>query len=196
MTAPLFYEDSLGEKLAERATAAWESAGSADDELIDDPAALEAAQAAANAVDPDADNPVAGPDWVALYGPERLGGTQAEAEQNAAILTMPLDAEGVQYAWDPFPPQGMYVTRGVSRPFTLLVPPGEADHARVLLRMNQGAPASPGGPPTAPRSTQQTLERQPISGFLLAFIFVVLLLAVIFGAALHFHVLSLQRLVP
>ena len=41
MTAPLFYEDSLGEKLAERAAAAWESAGSADDELIDDPAALE-----------------------------------------------------------------------------------------------------------------------------------------------------------
>lgn len=192
MTAPLFYEDSLGEKLVD----AINSMPSADDELIDDPAALEAAQAAANAVDPDVENTVAGPDWVALYGPERLGGTQTEAEQNAAILTMPLDAEGIQYAWDPFPPQGMYVTRGVSRPFTLLVAPSDADRARVLLRMNQSAPASLKPPQTAARAVQRSLERQAVSGFLLAFIFVVLLLALIFGAALHFHVLSLQRLVP
>lgn len=135
MSAPMFYEDSLGAKAAE----ALENLPSADDELIDDPVALEAAQAEVNAVDPDAGNPVAGTDWIAIYGPERLGGTQTEADQNAAILTMPLDAEGIPYAWDPFPPQGMYVARGVARPFTLRVAPEDARRARELVAPRYGS---------------------------------------------------------
>ncbi|HEY5540238.1 MAG TPA: hypothetical protein VIL41_02160 [Coriobacteriia bacterium] len=192
MTAPLFYEGSLGAKAVE----ALRNLPSADDELLDDPAALEAAQAAVNAKDPDADNPVAGLDWIAVYGPERLGGTQSEAEQNAAILTMPLDAEGIPYAWDPFPPQGMYVTRGVSRPFTLLVAPDDGQRARELVRRNAGGPASPGSRPRAARPLQDSLARQTVSGLLLALILLLLLIGLLLGAAQHYHVLSLQRLIP
>lgn len=45
---PLFYEDSLGAKLSKK----WNELGSADDELIEDPAALQAAQNAVDGVDP------------------------------------------------------------------------------------------------------------------------------------------------
>ena len=204
---PLFYEDSLGAKLAEKANEALDRVGSADDELVDDPAALEAAQAAANAVDPYAAYDKLAPDWVVVWGPERLGGQQLEIDQNATLLTMPLDAEGVSYAWSPCPPSESYPQRGVSVPFELLVSPHDAERARSLIgdlsgwmaasvRHDTGAsvPARPNSAPRAvsarPGPPDDELQGQQHRGVALAvalLLFALLVAAVAYVAVTGAH---------
>jgi hypothetical protein len=156
---------------------------SADVELIDDPAALEAAQAAANAADPDAAYASVEPDWVVVWGPAELGITAVQSGQNATCLTIPLDAEGIAYAWDPFPPSETFTTRNiVARPLSLLVSPSNAARARNLLQGAIPDAALPtGSVPSAP--PVESLEDQRFSGILLAIVMVMLAVGAVVIAA-------------
>lgn len=150
---PLFYEDSLGAKVAE----AFDGLPSADDELVDDPNVLDAAQAAVNGQDPQAVYQRVGSDWVAVFGPSKLSGILDAAGWTASMVTMPLDSEGIEYAWDPYPPGDMSGAASptdhvADRPFTLLVPPADAQLASSLITASPGASTNVGGPATYERT--------------------------------------------
>lgn len=163
-----------------------ENMGSADEDLIDDPAALEAAQEAANAVDPDEIYEVVDATWVPVLGPTGLQGLSDASGLTTGAITMPLAAEGIPFAWDPFPPEER--TGPYTRPFTLLVPPGDSKRARELLGayadtppMRAGGPAPLGRPTPPPNSSAYDpaadSRRQIIAWSL------VLLFAILFGIA-------------
>jgi hypothetical protein len=141
MTSPMFYEDSLGAKMVD----AWNKLGSADDALIEDPEALRAAQREVNGEDPEEIYSEVEPDWVAVFGPSKLSGLLDSAGSNACIITMPLNAAGIRYAWNPYPPEEMPGPAGsaayhtLDHPFTLLVAPEDADEARRLISANPGS---------------------------------------------------------
>lgn len=165
---PLFYEDSLGAKVAERLV----HLPSADDELVEDPAALEAAQEAVNAEDPYAIYGKVDPDWVPVFGPSKLSGMIDIAGKNACLITMPLDAEGIAYAWDPYPPEEMPGAtshlRAVDRPFTLLVAPEDAERARELLAVSQPGSQRPVGVTAShPLTADATSARRELAWTLL-----------------------------
>jgi hypothetical protein len=151
---PVFYEDSLGAKLAEKWNAFWSAGGSADDELIDYPAALEAAQAEANGLPPKTSCDKVTSDWVSVFGPIHFTATAEAAGFGPSLVTMPLDAEGIGYVWDPYPPESIPAgTRPYGefspRPFTLLVAPREVRRARELIRENAPNGFLPDIPETA-----------------------------------------------
>jgi len=140
VTAPLFYEDSLGERLAQ----AIKNLPNADDELIDNPGALDEAQREVNAEDPEAVYARVAPDWVPVFGPSKLSGLIDVAGPVASVVVMPLAAAGISFAWDPYPPEEMpgaaYPNdHVVDRPFTLLVAPEDADEARALICATTGS---------------------------------------------------------
>lgn len=140
---PLFYEDSLGAKLAEK----WNGLGSADDELIEDREALAAAEAEVARVDPLADCPDIA-EWAAVYGPLKLSDLVSFAGMTALSITAPLDAAEIPTRWDPYPPSEMpsfRVELGViDRPFTLLVPLDRRSEALELLQPAPHPAASAG----------------------------------------------------
>jgi hypothetical protein len=194
---PLFYEDSLGAKLAD----AFNSLPSADDGLIEDPEELDAAQAAVNGHDSHASYARVRPGWVAVFGPAKLDGMLSSAGISASVLTMPLDAEEIAYVWEPYAPQDAPSTtdnygRAFPRPFTLLVGPADAQRAKQLLATELGAEAtgtgnamparqsvSPASGPTRPPDPAITTE-----GALAAWIRfgVLVLAAVVFGLLMSF----------
>lgn len=149
MTSPVFYEDSLGAKMVD----AWNNLGSADDELIEDPKALRAAQREVNGEDPEAVYSEVQSDWVAVFGPSKVSSILDAPGSNACIITMPLVAAGIRYAWDPYPPEEMPgsaypADHLIDRAFTLLVAPQDAREARSLLSARPGAPTSVGAAAT------------------------------------------------
>ncbi len=153
--SPLFYEDSLGEKLAEKARAAMDAARDCDEELVDDPDALARAEAEVARVDPQDDYEHVTADWVAVLDPSKLSGLMDVAGFNGWLLTAPLEAAGVPHCWDPYPPEDMPGFRvgygAVDRPFTLLVPADRLAEAQSLLRAELGAKkASSDLPPVWP----------------------------------------------
>lgn len=157
---PLFYEGSLGAKLAEK----WNQLGSADDELIDDPAALETAQHAADNVgrkeprraDVSESHVADTSNWVAVFDSIRLSGMTSIAGTGAFAITSALDAAGISYAWDPYPPEEMPAFRpaygAIDRTFTLLVPPDQAAEARTALAGVPPPDVASIRPPTPPGS--------------------------------------------
>ena len=193
---PLFYEDSLGARLAEKAHDAIERVGSADDELIDDPAALEAAQAEVNTEDPYREYAAAGSDWVVVLGPTKLSGLLDVAGANACVITMPLDAEGIPYVWDPYPPEEMPGAtnpyRVADRPFSLLVAPQNAAAARSLLAaVRPGASLPAGMPATHALTPQAASSRRELAWTLLVIFFGTdLLIALGYGLYRAFHFFS------
>jgi hypothetical protein len=160
---PLFYEDSLGAKLAEK----WDGLGSSDDELIDDPAALEAAQVQANNRPVTTCHDKMTSEWVPALGPASLGHAAEAAGATASLITMPLDAEDIEYVWNPYPPGSIpggiaLYTQYTPRLFTLFVAPKDVQRARELIRTNSpesisaDVPAStPASPHDAPNATPQ-----------------------------------------
>ena len=154
--SPIFYEDSLGEKLAEKAKTAMAAAREADaergrnpetvalatgdDGLVDDPEALAAAERRVRGIDPEEVYEQFGEDWVVILGPSKVSGITDEAGFTSRQLTGPLDDAGIPFAWDPYPPEEMPTYRpgygAVDRPFTWLVPPSRAEEARTLLDPN------------------------------------------------------------
>jgi hypothetical protein len=152
--SPLFYEDSLGAKLSEMMTEAADRAHEAEMELIDDPEALERAENAVHDLDTTPDYGIVADDWVTVFGPSKVSGILDVAGPAAMLITMPLDAEGIAYCWDPYPPADMPgaatpAEHGVDMPFSLLVAPMDERRARDLLadsragsRLVAGVPAT------------------------------------------------------
>jgi hypothetical protein len=175
--SPIFYEDSLGAKLAEKAHAAMDNARdyaeqTTDADLIDDPEALAAAEAAARGVDPDDVYEQVTDEWVAVLGPSKLSGLVDNAGFAAKLVTTPLEAAGIPCAWDPYPPEEMpsyrYGYGAVDRPFTLLVPASRAAEAAELLGTQTGS-ASPFGLPIEHERSADS-EKKRRSGLWLFFL--------------------------
>lgn len=182
---PMFYEVSLGAKVAEQ----WGRLGSADDELLDDPGALEAAQRAANAEDPEAVYAEMTEDWVPVFGPSKLSGIIDVAGFNASFVTMPLAAEGISYAWSPYPPEEMpgaaYPNEHLlDRPFTLLVARPDAQHARELISEDVGSRTLLGIPSTHQREPAAA-KRRRVGAWVLFLVFVGVDLIAFLGYGLY-----------
>ena len=184
---PLFYEDSLGAKLVEKAKAAAAEAeqaraeraskpmparGSADLDLIDDPAALDAAEREVQGGSPEDAYAEFGPDWVAVFGPTKLSGLLDVAGFTAAIVTMPLAAEGIEFAWSPDPPEMMpgpaYANDHLlDMAFTLYVAPADASAALGLISEIPGSRISAGIASTHERGPEATSKRRTLAWALL-----------------------------
>jgi len=102
--------------------------------VVEDPAALEAAERAAAGAEPN--NPYADftGDWVEVLGPISL--VAVTGPLTAFHITSPLAAEGIPFVWDPYDPQNMTAVRpelmSVKR-FRLFVAPADAERARSIL---------------------------------------------------------------
>ncbi len=115
----------------------------ADDDLIDDdvyidnPAALAAAERAVRSVDREAVYGQVDEEWVELLGPVVISGLMGSAGLNGFRITAPLEAAGVPFVWQPYPPEEMPAFRvaygAVDRPFTLFVPASYLESARQVL---------------------------------------------------------------
>lgn len=104
---------------------------------VDDPLALEAAERFVAGLDRDADDASKyRPDWIAVYGPARVSALLTDGGSAAALLTGPLEAAGIPFAWDPLPPAEVQSARpdfNWMRAFTLYVPPEHEADAREIL---------------------------------------------------------------
>lgn len=156
---PVFYEDSLGDWMARGLT----EGSSADDELIEDRAAFEAAQAAVN--DRPDEQPKAA-DWEVVAGPIVFSvGTEFPGVL-AAQITMPLDDAEIAYAWDPYPPAEMPLAleptgQLASHKFMLLTSPEDANVARALLEDSPAGPVPPAAPAPPAAPVQPTARVAP-----------------------------------
>lgn len=110
--------------------------GPLDDEFVDDPEALAAAEAAVRAM-PEPKQYVRDDSWVAVFGPQRLSSLVEDGGSQGAIVAGPLADAGIRFSWDPMPPEHGQTARpdfNWLRTFTLYVPAQDADAARELLR--------------------------------------------------------------
>ncbi len=108
-----------------------------DLDYIEDPAALAFAEAAARAVDRSAVFDQVNEEWVELLGPTVISGLTGSAGLNGFRITSPLEAAGIPFVWQPYPPEEMPAYRpaygAVDRPFTLFVPRSYLHSAREAL---------------------------------------------------------------
>jgi hypothetical protein len=151
---PLFYEDSLGDKIAhamaarrlsasERQRAARSASLTAeagfvlDADLIDDPSALSAAEILAAQCDPLVPVGELGDIWVTVFGPAKISGIFDAPWPASFIFTAPLAAADIPIRWQPYPPELMPGFRAgdgaVDRPFSLQVPKQFAVEASAAL---------------------------------------------------------------
>lgn len=174
--SPLFYEDSLGAKLAEKARAAMDAAresaahpeavelATSDEALVEDPEALAAAELATRGIDPQDDYDLVEPDWVAVVGPKKLSGILENAGFSGRLLTAPLEAAGIPCVWDPYPPEempGFRVAYGaVDRPFSLLIPANRVAEANALLSTHAGSEFEPSPTAGLVRSPEVAAKRR------------------------------------
>ena len=107
--------------------------------------------------------------------PPASGSGTAVPETTAA----PLDAQGIPYIWEPYPPERMpgyrYAYGSVDRPFTLLVPKSLKSEAASVLRVTPGSASVIGSPAPFPHSEESQTFR---------WYWLFTLLAVVFGADL------------
>jgi hypothetical protein len=171
---PIFYEDSLGAKLAEKARAAMDkgrhpgtppAVSTSDQDLIDDPATLAAAEAATHRVNPEDEYERYAEDWVVVFGPSKVSGILDVAGFSAALIAMPLAAEGIEYLWTPYPPEEMPGTaapfeHGADMPFSLLVAPDDSERAREIITAIPGTRSLGGVPATHDRSADVRSDRR------------------------------------
>ena len=104
--------------------------------VVSDPDALEAAeQAAAHSAPVDFDDIATG-EWTAVMPPLEFYGVLAGVNKAFAV-SAPLEAAGIPFAWDPYPPDqrpsGLPGAGSYDQPFTLLVPVGSYEEARALV---------------------------------------------------------------
>ncbi len=107
-----------------------------DSDIIEDPEALAAAEAAVAALDGGQDYTAFDETWVTVMGPTRIASLFADGGVGAFMITSPLRAAGIPFAWDPFSPEETMQARpdfNWWRTFSLLVPPEHAADARELL---------------------------------------------------------------
>jgi len=104
--------------------------------VIEDPVALEAAEEAVSGIrvmDAYADY---NEDWVEVLAPTTLGSLMASGALGAFVLTSPLQASGIPFVWQPFPPEEQQNVRpdfNYWMRFSLHVPPEHAAEAVRLL---------------------------------------------------------------
>ncbi len=104
--------------------------------VVEDPAALEAAERAVadgKAMDAYAEYRE---DWVEVLGPTTLGSLMSSGAVGAFVVTSPLRAAGIPFVWQPFPPEEQQNVRpdfNFWMRFSLHVPPEHADEAMHLL---------------------------------------------------------------
>lgn len=133
--------------------------------VVDDPAELRRAQAAVNGVSEDDYDDIE--DWVELVGPRHLSGFYANAGFSAAIVTAPLQAAGIPFRWDPYPPEAMPAFRpaygAFDRPFSLLVPEHRLREAQQAMRgVLEWEPPEPAGQPGQEDPSGQVVQQSGI----------------------------------
>ena len=100
-------------------------------------------------------------------------------------MTAPLQAAGIPFVWDPYPPEEMpsyrYGYGAVDRPFDLLVPANRLDEARALLGDGVGSASVIGLPAALPHGElADRRRRRGIWVFFIVFIGVDLCLVAVF----------------
>lgn len=177
---PLFYEDSFGAKLAEKWNDWWNTGTSADDELIEDREALDAAEAELRDCDPMEQSAVRRNDWVPVFGPAKISGLLDIPGPASFLLAGRLASMGIPSAWSPFPPElmsqfGRFAgSLCFDRPFTLLVPPADLPAAAEALDSIGAYPSRPSlyEPPIHPALDAEAARRRLIAAWALVPIFV------------------------
>ena len=109
---------------------------------------------------------------MAVLGPSKLSGLMDVAGLTSHVLTGVLEAAGIPFAWDPYPPEEMPSFRAgygaVDRLFSLLVPAEHLEEARALLNTPPGSASVIGLPIELPRSEASKRTRR--KGFLILFV--------------------------
>jgi hypothetical protein len=111
-----------------------EELGWADDPIVDDPEALEAAERAVANVDASEPYGQFDASWVEVLGPISL--VNVTGPLTAFGITAPLQAAAIPYVWSPFPPEALTGVRPElmnAQRFRLFVPPEFAALARECL---------------------------------------------------------------
>jgi hypothetical protein len=209
---PLFYEDSLGAKIAEhlassriearqvgaarRAAALSSCADHAGDaELLDDVEALAAAEILAAEHDPLAPTGEPGDEWVTIFGPAKISGFFDAPWPAGFIFVAPLAAAGIPNRWEPYPPELMpgfrAGTNAVDRPFSLTVPAQfahEASSAMATLGVEATGRWSQFGVPlradrTAEAIADRRFERGVVAAAPLALNAAILVMSAIYALA-------------
>jgi len=114
--------------------------------VVSDPEALERAEQAASNSAPVYFDDIATGEWTAVVGPVEFYGSLG-AGAKAFMVTAPLEAAGIPFAWDPYPPDqrplGLPGAGSFDQPFTLLVPVGSYEEARQLTQEALAAESAP-----------------------------------------------------
>jgi hypothetical protein len=104
--------------------------------VVSDPDVLEAAEQAVAHSAPIYFDDIATGEWTAVVPPLEFYGTLAGVNKSFAV-TAPLEAAGIPFAWDPYPPDqrpsGLPGAGSYDQPFTLMVPSGAYEDARALV---------------------------------------------------------------
>lgn len=104
--------------------------------VVEDPEALLAAERAVAMIDPSATYAHMDSSWVEVLAPAALGSLMGSGGVNAFMITSPLSAAGIPFAWKPFPPEAQQNVRpdfNYWQRFSLWVPPEYAREARAAL---------------------------------------------------------------
>jgi riboflavin kinase/FMN adenylyltransferase len=105
--------------------------------VVSDPGALAAAEREASHRAPVYFDDIATGEWIRVAGPVEFYGSLG-AGPKAFMVTAPLEAAGIPFVWDPYPPdqrpQGLPGAGSFDQPFTLLVPVGSYDEALALTQ--------------------------------------------------------------
>ena len=174
--SPLFWEDSLGAKLSEKMKTRTDAVRELESAYIDDPEELERAEEAVHdAGEQGADRyERVTSDWVPAVGPIKISGLMDAAGPNGCLLSAPLEANCIPFAWDPYPPEEMpsyrYGYGAIDRPFKILVPPERLAEARKLLGGLSGSASFIGLPVDIPRTPDSKRKRR-MSAWILVLVF-------------------------
>jgi len=127
-------------------------------------------------------------EWVELIGKRKLSGIFGVAGYTAALVTAPLQAAGIPFTWDPYPPEAMPSFRpayGVfDASFSLLVPKSRFEEARAVMESAYGSAQSQR--PPAARPHRRTPSRpqgtgSPIVRAVIWLVIILVFLVLVFG---------------
>ena len=114
-----------------------------DEDLVEDPAALAAAEAQVAEYDPSDVFDSVDSEWVEVLDSIAVSSIFDAPGWTAFMITSPLEAAGIPYVWDPYEPGSMPVHHPVPiqiiQPFRLLVPEANLAEAQAILSEADGA---------------------------------------------------------
>lgn len=145
----------------------------AEDPDVYDPQTLAEAQAIADAEDSSRQIPV-GDDWVPVFTHRRVSGVFESAVHGSFVITAPLEAADIPYAWDPYPPEEMSSFRpaygAIDRPFSLLVPRKRLQEVREIIATASVEPGTDDPPLQGSIISSDTSRKAVIWALFLAFL--------------------------